>query len=184
MLLRVNLVPGYRAYLAHKTGVKSEGTPCYLCGRALNTSKEGPQWPLSVSFLQMEHVKPLEGDDVTEGSIWDSLVVVTADSDWESGPRSKREWDNVRLIDAPDNFRACCSQCNNLKGARECLRDVTPAEQKAVRDFHIAKAAKNAALYDARNPVLGEMPAALAAKYRMKARKDYQSPAVTEPKPE
>ena len=184
MLPRVNLVPGYRAYLEYKTGVKTEGTPCYLCGRALNTSKEGPRWPLSVSFLQMEHVKPLEGDDVTEESPWARIVTVTATADWESGPRSKREWDTIREIDTPLNFRACCSQCNNLKGARECLRGVTPAEQKAVRDFHIAKAAKNAALYNERDPVLGDMPVALAAKYRMKARKDYQSPAVTEPKPE
>lgn len=183
MLPRVNLVPGYRAFLEHATGTKTEGAACYLCGRVRNTSKDGPQWPLTVSQLHMDHVFPLESDAATVDSPWAGIVVVSATANWESGPRSKREWE-VRAIDAPDNFRAICTQCNNLKGARACNRELTPAEQSKVAAFHIAKAEKNATLYNERDPVLGEMPAALAAKYRMKARTDYQSPAVTEPKPE
>ncbi len=195
MLERVNLVPGYRRYLEWKTGVKMDGTACYLCGRvryATGKDEAGRGWPFVVANLHMDHLIPLESDAATPDSPWAKVVVVVADSDFAAdlGPRSKAAWE-VREIDAPHNFAPICTQCNNLKGGRSCERFPSAAEQAAVAAFHIAKNAKNVALFQGKvGPVLGDMPEALAAKYRIKKTGDYHAGSVDkrlqkpDPKPE
>ena len=174
MLPRVNLVPGYRRLCEFVTGVKEDGTSCYLCGRLRDTVNKN--FPHNVQLMNMDHLVSLESDAVTESSTWNQPVEIEAPQEFETGPRSSRTW-TVREIDSPRNMLAICTQCNNLKGGRSLDRLPTDEERNAVRDFHIAKFLKNQALFQSKaGPVLGEMPAALAAHYRNKAKKEYNSP--------
>ena len=176
-LERVDLTPGYRRMCEHALGVKETGTCCAMCDRPLNRDIA---FPHAVSRLVLDHKTPLESDNATPDSAWARIVVVSAPADMALGPRSKSEWE-VRAIDDVANMQQLCDQCNNLKGARDFLRDLTTEEKAAVRAFHVAKYEKNMALYQgASGPALGDMPAALAAKYRRKAQKDYH--ASEEPK--
>jgi len=164
-LERVSLTPGYRKYLEFYTGVKREGTACYMCAR-----KVGQDFPNTVERLVMDHLIPLEADEAIPGSAWEDKVMVHPVADYIIGPRSNSCWE-VRRIDAAENFAPICDQCNNMKGGRACLALPSAETQAVIRAFHVAKWAKNRALFNPAAPILGDLPADLQKAYAAKARR-------------